>query len=365
MKQRLSSLQVIRAIAFILIFLSHVELISTGPIGVSLFLVLSGFCMTYAYLDRPDKTPKAGFVNNIKFAYGKVKKLYPLHVVTLLFVALIIFGGLILHKAPEKEIAEQGAYFAANGLLLQSWIPWRDGYFSFNAVSWYLSTTAFSYFLFPWVFREIQSKDKKRIIRLTAIALGLMVGIAIILGMGHRNLGWTNALLKWVVYICPLYRTGDFIIGLVAGYMYICMYNTQNLWGEVWHTAAEIVIMVLMTIQVMIYSSGTVHAINWMLTLFWLPTSIFCVYLFAENKGAVSRVLSKNKVLIWIGNISGEAFLIHQICIKAAEYITKDKWIVAVIAFSATLICTVIWRWIEQRTSKCNDWLKTQFSHSD
>lgn len=227
MKQRLASIQVIRAIAFILIFLSHVELISTGPIGVSLFLGLSGFCMTYAYLDRPEKTPSPSFVNNLKFTWGKIKKLYPIHFETLIFVAIIVFGGLLLHKASGKEFAEQGGYFVANGLLLQSWIPWRDGYFSFNAVSWYLSTTAFAYFLFPCVFKPIQSKDKKRIVRLAGITLGWMILMAIILGIGKWHWGWTDAFLKWVTYICPLYRAGDFILGLVNGYLFV----TSNIHG--------------------------------------------------------------------------------------------------------------------------------------
>lgn len=348
MKQRLASIQVIRAIAFILIFLSHVELIATGSIGVSLFLVLSGFCMTYAYLDRPEKIPNPSLRANFKFTWKKVKKLYPLHLITLLFVAFIIFGGLILHKGTGKEIAEQGAYFLANGFLIQSWIPWRNGYFSFNAVSWYLSTTAFSYFLFPWVFPTIQSKDKRRIARLAGITLGLMSIVAIILGIGQKNFGWTREIIKWVVYICPLYRVGDFIVGLVAGYIFV---TVKNSWGGVRHTVVEILIIAWMTIQVVIYNSGIMHATNWMLTLFWLPTSIICVYFFAMNTGSISKLLSKSKVLIWIGNISGEAFLIHQISIKAAEILTENKWIVAAIAFVSTLVCTVIWRWLYRAIS--------------
>ena len=38
---------------------------------MSLFLVLSGFYMTYAYLDRPEKIPRLSLVNNLKFAWGK------------------------------------------------------------------------------------------------------------------------------------------------------------------------------------------------------------------------------------------------------------------------------------------------------
>lgn len=345
-KRRIESIQVIRAIAFILIFLSHVELISTGPIGVSLFLVLSGFCMTYAYLDRSEKTPAPSLGNNLKFTWRKLKKLYPLHVVTLLFVALIVFGGMVLHHASGKELAEQGAYFAANALLLQSWIPWRDGYFSFNAVSWYLSTTAFSYFLFPWVFQAIQSKDHKRIGGIACFTLTWMIFIAVILGIGNQIWGWTNGFLKWVSYISPFYRAGDFIIGLVAGYLFI---NFNNNWKRVQYTAAELFVIILMLIQVVLYDKGSIHGTNWTLTLFWLPTSILFIFLFAVQKGAVSQMLTKSKVLIWIGDISAEAFLIHQISIKAAEAIIKNKWVVAFIAFAATLVGTVIWRRIYSR----------------
>ena len=66
-QKRLASIQVIRAIAFIFIFLSHVELIPTGGIGVSLFLVLSGFCMTFSYLDKTEKTPVPCIMNNMRY----------------------------------------------------------------------------------------------------------------------------------------------------------------------------------------------------------------------------------------------------------------------------------------------------------
>ena len=344
--KRIESIQIIRAIAFILIFLSHVKLLYTGPVGVSLFLVLSGFCMTYSYLERPERIKSPGVLNNLKFAWAKVKRIYPLHMVGLISVALIVFGGLFLHNGSGREIAEQGVYFIANSLLLQSWIPWDDGYYSFNAVSWYLSTAFFSYFLFPWIFRTIQSKNKNRIERLTFFTLGLMIITAIILGIGNEKFGWTKAVIKWVVYVCPLYRTGDFIIGLVTGYVFVS--RKKRLEGKTFHTIAQIVVIALMILQVLIYSSGK-SATNWTLSLFWLPTSVLCVYLFAENKGIVSNTLSKSNVLIWLGDISGEAFLIHQICIKGVEFLIKNKWFVAVIAFALSIICTVIWRFLYEK----------------
>lgn len=332
-----------------MIFLSHVGLTSTGPIGVSIFLVISGFCMTYAYIDKEDKVPKASVKNNLFFTVRKIKKLYPLHALTLALVALIIFADLIVHKVATKEIVEQGAYFTANALLIQSWIPWKEGYFSFNAVSWYLSTVAFSYFVFPWVFRVIQSKNTKRIIELALTTVGSMAAVSVILGIAQNKFECSNAMLKWVTYIFPVYRAGDFIIGLVSGYVFVVLKKTDN---KIRCTIVECVVIILMIIQVIIYTSGSIHATNWMLSLFWLPTSVILVYSFAANNGSVSHTLCKSKTLIWLGNISGEAFLIHQIAIKFSEIITKNKYIVAIISFTATIVCTVIWRFIYKKVKE-------------
>ena len=187
--------------------------------------------------------------------------------------------------------------------------------------------------------------EKNRIARLAGITLAVMVFIAVILGIGQRHFGWTRAFTKWVVYICPLYRAGEFIIGLVAGYVFVS--NHKSLVGGL-HTAMQFIVIALMTVQVFFYCTGNT-ATNWTLTLFWLPTSVLCIYLFAVNGGIISKVLSRSKYLVWIGNVSGEAFLIHQICIKGVEYLIKNMWIVAIVAFGVTLIAVVVWRWLYAR----------------
>lgn len=86
---KIQSIQLLRGIAFILIFLSHTEVIATGPVAVSIFLVISGFFMVYTYIDRPEHVPQGGISKQLSFAWNRIKKLYPLHICTLLLVALI------------------------------------------------------------------------------------------------------------------------------------------------------------------------------------------------------------------------------------------------------------------------------------
>ena len=70
---RSQSVQVLRAIAFLLIFLSHAfgRLGWWGAFGVSLFIVLSGYLEAKHHLN--DK------LDAKIFAKKKVKKVYPLH----------------------------------------------------------------------------------------------------------------------------------------------------------------------------------------------------------------------------------------------------------------------------------------------
>ena len=94
--ERINSIQGLRAIAFLAIFISHTGIGSLGALGawgVSVFFVLSGFLMMYNYYNK-ESIPKFGF----RFAWNKIKKLYSLHVITTILAAIyyVIIGNSIL-----------------------------------------------------------------------------------------------------------------------------------------------------------------------------------------------------------------------------------------------------------------------------
>lgn len=68
---KITSIQALRACAFIGIFASHTGMLALGAWGVSIFLVLSGFIMFYAYIGRDLET---GVEKNIMFSIKKNKK---------------------------------------------------------------------------------------------------------------------------------------------------------------------------------------------------------------------------------------------------------------------------------------------------
>lgn len=88
-RQKIDSLQTIRAFAFLGIFFWHTEipLSSTfGGWGVSIFIVLSGFVMVYSYYNKNLSTKvKDMFLFSLK----RIKKLYPLHIM-MIVVAIVV-----------------------------------------------------------------------------------------------------------------------------------------------------------------------------------------------------------------------------------------------------------------------------------
>lgn len=142
---RLEAITALRALAFIAIFISHCDVIATGAMGASFFILCSGFCMTYAYYGKASGM-KTGIVENIRFSVGKIRKLYPLHLLTFAVVASVVWFFNV-----HDNIFIEAISLPLNLLLLQSWIPVNNAYFSYNAVAWYLSVAAFLYFMFPWI----------------------------------------------------------------------------------------------------------------------------------------------------------------------------------------------------------------------
>jgi len=144
--KRINALQGLRALAFIFIFSSHSNIrcfSAGGPAGVSVFFILSGFLMVCSYYET--NRVEFGLLSSLEFAIHKIKRLYPLHIITIFF-SLWIWLYNAQTKINDFVVLDIGKKVALNLLLLQSWIPNQYVYFSLNPVSWYLST-AFFYIL--------------------------------------------------------------------------------------------------------------------------------------------------------------------------------------------------------------------------
>lgn len=192
---RLQSVQVLRAIAFLLIFLSHafVRLGWWGAFGVSLFIVLSGYLEAKHHLN--DKL-------DVKiFAKKKVKKVYPIHIVTLILAIPLSLAILTANHGVIKLLAQ--IFF--NVTMTQSWIPTSAIYYSLNAVSWYLTLVVFFALITPILMRWLGKS--------TSGAIAIVVTSLVILDFLIGFLSMRLPASHWIAYVCPVTRAFDYIIG--------------------------------------------------------------------------------------------------------------------------------------------------------
>ena len=349
-RQNLPALQGLRALAFFGIFTEHTGLFQGGAWGVSIFFILSGFLMLYNYYDRP---MESGLKKHLQFTWQKVGRLYLLHIITL--IATIPFfiwtWGSLLTPLFFKTVT-------LNILLLHSWSANASTYFSFNAVSWYLSTCVLLYFCFPFI-RKLILRYTKSYHGLLCIAITFIVQLtlAYLTNITQVPLSYSDNFNKWFTYVCPLFRLGDFFIGCNLGYLFI---QRDNCSSKVSVTIKELFILCLTVLSLYIYNSQiSLGAWEWSrYTLLYLPSSILLVYAVAENQGYFSKILC-NKFFVHIGNISAYTFLIHPVIIRYVNRLSiiirgyePSPWLLSVITFVGTWIVSLLYVQIEKRMRK-------------
>lgn len=317
--KRIDALQTLRAVAFLEIFLAHCELSPLlGMFGVSVFVVLSGFCMGLSYIPRADALP-CTLGGCVRFGAARVKKLYVLHVV-------MTFCAMFFRGVPAS-LQELGILIT-NLLLLQSLFSDGNVYFAFNGVSWYLSTYMIICMAAPVILRLAARVDtkKKCAVHMLLIAL-IMAAVAALAGCCGDNIA------KWLTYVYPVYRLLDFSLGVLLGRLFLIRERRENKTA----IAAGVCAVVWTALCVKFIShipAGYVYS------LVFVPSSLMLVWTCANIGGAVEKLLTW-KGFVHIGDMSGYMFLIHQCVIQAVLSATKQVY-AAGLGASMTLL-RLVW----------------------
>ncbi len=166
-----------------------------GYIGVDFFFVLSGFVL--AWSARPDLGP-------MRFWWNRFARIWPLHLTTLVLAVMV---GIAVGVGDATSLV-------TNLFLVQAWWPQQHVYFGFNSVSWSLSCEVFFYLCFPLLFRLLsRSTQVRRAQVVVAVTAALLVypGIFSLTVAPRDPAGW-----EWTTYVLPLWRLGEFVVGIVA-----------------------------------------------------------------------------------------------------------------------------------------------------
>lgn len=341
-KGRIEGLQALRAIAFLEIFLGHCGVsFFTGAFGVSIFMVLSGFCMAINYLPKAESI-KTSPVENARFAWSKVKKLYGLHLIML--AAAYWFS-----KMPTSVEAQRKMILDV--FLVQSLSPYSDDFFSYNGVAWYLSVYLFICLFAPWILKMFgRCREKKWVLFVSVAVYGVMVVLGYIVTRKPVAIG--DHFAYWFTYIFPGYRLLDFTLGAALGWLYLYYENLQV--GKWLMTLLDVFAIASFVLVILIFHrmEGVYDGLCY--TALFAPVSLFLVLVFACSDGWVMKALN-NPLFRWIGNISSYTFLIHQIPVRWLRiYFPKTMgdsarvlWII-VIGFAVSVIGAEMVRMIQK-----------------
>lgn len=355
---RSDSIQALRGIGFLAVFLYHAGIIySGGGWGVSLFFLLSGFLLM---VRNNENKFSVSTYKNLRYAVKKIGKLYPLHVfMTLVSLPLLI----VKYVDSEHFIINVGFRTVINIFLIQSWFPWDSIRYSLNNLSWFLSCMLFFYFIFPVIHQTISRINIKRtIIFITGIVWILMVVYGWIICQICNIYEIDDSILKGLTYNFPLYRLGDFTVGCLMGRLYTeCLVKKYSLKA---YTFLELIIIFISLIIVLtnwefvIYGKVFIgEGYWWGKTVAFMFPSITIIWLFMRAEGRITQLLRKSP-LVNVGEISGEAYLIHEVVLRYIEIIMwkffhieiNIFWtlIKMIAGFGITMVSVILWKWIKK-----------------
>ncbi|MFN8352920.1 MAG: acyltransferase [Spirosomataceae bacterium] len=185
--QHLPQLDTVRAIAIGLVLLFHwfpenhpINRIPNGPLGVTLFFVLSGFLITQILLKSKSQLPHLGQVGSAYriFLIRRALRIFPIYYLTLLVIWLL--PHLRVFPAIETDLYQAPLYYVS--YLYNFWLQHTHHWGDLLSPYWSLAVEEQFYVFYPLVLLFVPARYLSHLI-IGMIAAGLLSrGIRFIIG---------------------------------------------------------------------------------------------------------------------------------------------------------------------------------------
>lgn len=355
----LNALTGLRWLAAFTVFLHHAggrfglprSSVPLGSLAVSFFFVLSGFILTYVYADRLKSSARSIG----RFYFTRWARIWPLHVVCLILCLAVLTPANKFH-----DLSATGPQLVANVLLVQSWIPNDDWVFSFNGVSWSISTELFFYICFPLLLLGGARRFWFKLVAVWTIVLGILVtagpleSLEAFSAVDFFRLGHVN----------PLVRLAEFATGMAVGHLFLRFPDarlTGTRWGD---TILELGIVALICgwipllrgLGIMTFVDAMPFSGKSLVSWFRIASPVLpfalAIYVFARSGGWLARVLS-SRGFVYLGEISFAFYMVHMMVIQFAlrnwyfESITPGWMVAGAAALVSTGLSIVLFSLVE------------------
>ena len=317
----------LRAIAFILVFLIHTNLIQVGWVGVLLFFVLSGYLITGILVDMKESlTVKAYF---IKFYGRRFLRIFPLYYFYLLLMLALAYWLYAIGYRPNQMLLffRQAPYalgYVYDFFLSSKWWSKSD----FIVHFWSLSVEEQFYVVWPLVILLTPRKAYKSLF-IGAIIAGPVLRAGIYYLYLHHTFSLLGSVPADGVYALPLSYLDAFGLGAFASQFRIPKARLQF-----WVLLFCVPLVGYVTEYLVVGKIETWSSLGYTLPISGLYKEVWGYsllnYLFAVTIYAVAREGLFNRFLElgwmkYLGKISYGLYVYHFILISFINRIFNDR----------------------------------------
>lgn len=342
-KKHIEGIIALKLIFMLMIFVHHCNFAyGGGGCAVSGFFLLSGFCLTLGYSGKV----LASDFSWKNFMLKRAIKLYPLHWICLLLIWICSWH---FHFGPKFFVS-----FGTNAALLQSWIPLKWMYFSFNSPSWYLCDILFFAAIFPFLIKLINRLSTTGRIFAITIPISIIVILSIFMPVDLRH--------AWL-YVNPLSRLVDCLIGMYLAFAYMRLKQNKSFLASCYYHVGLIDIAIVLSLGFVIVQSITKFGCNlFYQTSFWIPNillvSAIALRSLIDKESLVSKTLNSRQVS-YLGECSLSFYLLHSIVMKGMGLINESlaanaKSIIGggIVLFVTFILSRISYKLIEQKLTQ-------------
>jgi peptidoglycan/LPS O-acetylase OafA/YrhL len=322
-------------------------LMTASGFGMTLFFVLSGFVIHYNYATLVTASGLRGIG---AFLWARFARLYPLFLLMMLVYVLVSQRHVAFWTGhPEKfdAIIEALPYFL---LSVQSWLyKVIDGGSLIDAIrggsppTWSVSTEWFFYFAYPciaWFVLRARATPAIVLVALGWCVLWTLLSTTLYdhipqldawavvrFGVVASAQDQENSFVRWLLYISPYLRIGEFVLGVVAAQLYVTLRNrrvtpTENaVGGAVLFAAAASVFIIHYLAYDPDIPMNIFRKLAWNFAL--APSVAMLVFCAARYQNAASRLLTSRPVVA-LGEASYSIYLVHSIVLISAVKLNGD-----------------------------------------
>ena len=316
MKQRIFGLDLMRAVAILLVLMAHsyeyvlpgldIDLHKLfGFLGVEVFFVLSGFLIGRILIDLVDNNEGLTWPHLRRFWIRRWFRTLPNYYLSLLIYLLFFFFTGI----PENMEAGKTLSYV---IFMQNSVSPHPGFF---AIAWSLSIEEWFYLLFPILIIFIGALNRsKRSSVVWSLMIFLFLSVAIRAYLSYNfDLSWGPWFRKMIFW-----RMDSIMVGVLFAYLAIYrsryLFDRKKIWSVLGMILSFLVLVPFWNEYVLLGKST--HFIDiWLFPLLSLGIALVLPLLseWKVQEGSVARTIT------WISKISYSLYLIHWIVVLTLE----------------------------------------------